>query len=81
MAGKQAEPANRFMQAAATYPIIIERAGKNWGAYAPDLPGCVAAADSPEETEALMREAIAFHLEGMEEDGEPWPMPGSHTAA
>ena len=65
------------MQAARTYPIIVEPAGENWAAFAPDLPGCVAAADTREETEQLMREAIAFHLEGLEQDNEEWPVPGS----
>jgi predicted RNase H-like HicB family nuclease len=69
-----------YVDAAAAYPIVAHRAGDNWAAFAPDLPGCVAAADTREATEQLMREAIAFHLEGMDEDGETWPVPGKRTA-
>lgn len=57
------------------YLIIIENAGTNYSAYCPDLPGCVATGDTIEETKQNMREAIAFHLEGMIEDGEPIPQP------
>ncbi|WP_026816350.1 type II toxin-antitoxin system HicB family antitoxin [Arenimonas composti] len=57
------------------YAIIIEKAGDNWSAYAPDLPGCVAAGDTVEETRELMREAIEMHLAGMREDGDPIPPP------
>ena len=57
------------------YAIVIERApgGGNYSAYAPDLPGCVATADTLEEIKRLMREGIEFHLEGMREDGDPIP--------
>jgi predicted RNase H-like HicB family nuclease len=58
------------------YAIVIEhRPGSNYSAYAPDLPGCVATADTLEEIRRLMREGIAFHLEGMREDGVPIPEP------
>jgi predicted RNase H-like HicB family nuclease len=63
------------------YLIVIEGEGRTYGAYAPDLPGCVAAADSLEECERLMREAIVFHLEGMREDGEAIPPPTIAAAA
>lgn len=59
------------------YAVIYERGDRNWSAYVPDLPGCVAAAHSREETEQLIREAIAFHIEGMLEDGDPIPEPSS----
>ena len=49
--------------------IIVEEAGENFSAYAPDLPGCVATAETREETERNMYEAIQMHLEGMREDG------------
>jgi predicted RNase H-like HicB family nuclease len=52
---------------------IIERGPGNFSAYAPDLPGCVAAADTEEETIALMREALALHIEDMLERGESIP--------
>jgi predicted RNase H-like HicB family nuclease len=57
------------------YTIVIEKADGNFSAYVPDLPGCVAAGDTIEETEALMREAIELHLEGMIEDGIAIPRP------
>jgi len=58
------------------YAIVIEAAGDNYSAYAPDLPGCVATGKTPAETETAIREAIGFHLEGMRQDGTPIP-PGS----
>jgi predicted RNase H-like HicB family nuclease len=57
------------------YTVILERGPKNWSAYVPDLPGCVAAAKTREETETLIREAIELHLELMREDGDPIPAP------
>ena len=59
------------------YTVIIEKAGDNYSAYVPDLPGCVAAADTPEEVLELMQEAIEFHLEGLRRDGDPVPPPQS----
>ncbi len=57
------------------YAVVIEKAGNNYGAYVPDLPGCVATGDTIEETEAEIRSAIEFHLDGMVEDGLPIPPP------
>lgn len=57
-----------------TYVVIFEK-GNNWSAYVPDLPGCVAAGDTLEETEQLIREAIEFHIEGLRLDNEPIPEP------
>lgn len=57
------------------YLVIFEQGEESWGAYVPDLPGCVAAGPTREEVERLMREAIPFHLEGMREVGEPIPAP------
>ena len=57
------------------YSIIIERGPNNFSAYAPDFPGCVAAADTHEETIALMKEAMEMHIEDMRERGEPIPQP------
>ena len=57
------------------YNIIIEHGPKNYSAYAPDFPGCVAAADTEAETIALMKEALAMHIEDMRERGEPIPPP------
>ena len=55
------------------YAIVIERTDNNFSAYVPDLPGCVATGATVAETEAAIREAIAFHIEGMQEDGLPIP--------
>jgi predicted RNase H-like HicB family nuclease len=55
--------------------IIIEKGQENYGAYSPDIPGCVAVGDTLEETEQNMREAIKLHLQGMIEDHEPIPTP------
>ena len=62
------------------YLIILEPTETGYSAYSPDLDGCVAAGDDREETIALMREAIAFHLEGMAAAGEPVPIPLSEPA-
>ena len=59
------------------YAIVIERANNNYAAYVPDLPGCVAAGFTIEETEQQIREAIDLHLRGMREDGLPIPEPSS----
>jgi len=61
------------------YAIVIERAGKNYSAYIPDLPGCVATGETREEVESQIREAVQFHLEGMREDGEAIPEPSSQV--
>lgn len=61
------------------YVVILEEGSKSWGAYVPDLPGCVAAGETREEALHMIREAIEFHLEGMKEDGEPIPEPHSHS--
>lgn len=53
--------------------IIIENAGRNFSAYSPDLPGCVATGATREATERNMYEAIQLHLEGLREDGQPIP--------
>jgi len=61
------------------YAIVIEQAPANFAAYVPDLPGCVATGATREETETLIREAIEFHLEGLREDGQPFPPPNSQV--
>jgi predicted RNase H-like HicB family nuclease len=61
------------------YAIVIEKAATNFSAYVPDLPGCVATADSVAAVEQEIRDAIAFHLEGLREDGLPLPMPTSRV--
>ena len=60
------------------YAVICETGpGGGYSAYVPDLPGCVAAADTLEETRALIEEAIEFHIEGMRLHGETVPTPSS----
>jgi predicted RNase H-like HicB family nuclease len=61
------------------YLIIIERGSRNYSAYAPDLPGCIATGKTLEDVKGNMREAIAMHVQGMVEDQEPIPTP--HTTA
>lgn len=55
--------------------VVIEKTDKNYGAYVPDLPGCVAAAETQTEVRKLIREAIEFHLEGLREERDPIPKP------
>jgi predicted RNase H-like HicB family nuclease/predicted RNA binding protein YcfA (HicA-like mRNA interferase family) len=55
------------------FAIVIEKSKNGFGAYVPDLPGCIAAGETIGETETLIKEAISFHLEGMREDGQPVP--------
>ncbi len=60
------------------YTAIIEKEpNTDWGAYVPDLPGCVAVGATREEVERLIGEAIELHLREMQEDGEPIPQPNS----
>ena len=54
-----------------SYAVLIEKSANNYGAWAPDLPGCITTGPTVEETLANMREAIEFHLEGMREDRRP----------
>ena len=51
------------------YAIVIEKAGGNYSAYVPDLPGCVATAKTVQQVRREIRKAIEFHLEGLREDG------------
>jgi len=57
------------------YAVVIEKAGDNYSAYVPDLPGCIATGDTPEQTEREIRAAIRFHLEGLVENNLPTPKP------
>ena len=57
------------------YAIVVEPALNSFSAYVPDLPGCIAAAETREEVIQLIHEAIEFHLEGLREDGQPIPAP------
>jgi predicted RNase H-like HicB family nuclease len=62
------------------YLIILEKTSTGYSAYSPDLPGCVSAGDTAEETEANMREAIEFHIEGMLQEGLSIPAPQSRAS-
>ena len=57
------------------YVVVIEKAPENYGAYVPDLPGCVSVGDTFAEMLSMIEEAIEFHLDGIREDGEPIPPP------
>lgn len=61
------------------YAIVIEKGEGNYGAYVPDLPGCVATGATIEEAQREIQEAIEFHLEGMRADGLPIPEPSSRV--
>jgi predicted RNase H-like HicB family nuclease len=55
------------------YAVVIEYAGQNYSAYVPDLPGCVATGATVEEVTREIRDAMAFHLDGLRADGLPIP--------
>jgi predicted RNase H-like HicB family nuclease len=59
------------------YAVIVEEGENSFGAYVPDLPGCVAVAATKGEVLELIQEAVAFHIEGLREDGQPIPEPSS----
>jgi predicted RNase H-like HicB family nuclease len=57
------------------YAVVIERAGQNFSAYAPDLPGCLTVGDTIEETERNIQEAIALHVDALRQHGDSVPPP------
>jgi predicted RNase H-like HicB family nuclease len=59
------------------YAVVIEKAGDNFSAYVPDLPGCIATGETIAAVEQEIRDAIRFHLEGLEADGLPAPAPSA----
>jgi len=59
------------------YVVIIEQGDTSFGAYVPDLPGCVAVGESRDEAMELIREAIEMHIESLRENDEPVPPPHS----
>jgi predicted RNase H-like HicB family nuclease len=61
------------------YAVVIEKAGDNFSAYVPDLPGCIATGSTPGDTEQSIREAIEFHLQGLRDDGVEIPAPSSRV--
>ncbi len=61
------------------YLVIVEKSANGFGAYVPDLPGCVAAAKSRDDVVALIQEAIEFHIDGLKKSGDPVPKPKSQS--
>ena len=61
------------------YLVVIEGEGDSFSAYAPDLPGCVAAGDTADEVRQLMHEAIPQHIDSLRSHGEPVPPPHSQV--
>ncbi len=59
------------------YMVVIEKGPTSYGAHVPDLPGCIAVGQSYEEVLNLIREAVAFHIEGLQEQGLSIPQPSS----
>jgi predicted RNase H-like HicB family nuclease len=59
------------------YAVVIEKTARNYSAYVPDLPGCVATGATVAEVETALREAINLHIAGLIEDGDPVPAPTS----
>jgi predicted RNase H-like HicB family nuclease len=59
------------------YLVVVEEGPSSFGAYVPDLPGCVAAGETRQEALALIRDAIEFHIEGLKETGQSIPKPSS----
>ena len=57
------------------YVVIYEKGNNSYGAYVPDLPGCITVGETLEETQTLIQEAIEFHIEGLQEDGDDVPQP------
>ncbi len=61
------------------YMVVLEQGPSSFGAYVPDLPGCIAVGESEQEALNLIQEAIEFHLEGLKEGGKPVPVPHSSS--
>lgn len=59
------------------YAVIVEPSGNGFGAYAPDIPGCVAVGETIEETLVFMKDALEAHLRMMRDDGDPIPEPST----
>ncbi len=61
------------------YLVVVEKGAKSYGAYVPDLPGCVAVGESRREVMKLIREGIALHIQALRDAGEPVPPPASES--
>lgn len=57
------------------YAVVIEKTETSFGAYVPDLPGCVAVGETRDEVVKLIQAAIELHIESLKEDGQPIPLP------
>ena len=62
------------------YTIVLEKGESSFGAFVPDLPGCIAAGETPQETLQLIKEAIEFHIEGLKADKQEIPPPQCNIA-
>ena len=62
------------------YMVVLEKGESSYGAFVPDLPGCIAVGENREETLRLIEEAVAFHVEGLRADGLPVPPPQCDVA-
>ena len=61
------------------YMVVVEQGPDSFGAYVPDLPGCIAVGKSEQEVLKLIQEAIEFHLEGLKDEGASVPQPNSYS--
>jgi predicted RNase H-like HicB family nuclease len=61
------------------YLVVIEKGSSSYGAYVPDLPGCIAVGETRDEVTRLIHEAMEFHIEGLIEDGQSVPLPASQA--
>jgi predicted RNase H-like HicB family nuclease len=81
-AGKQLPASRMERNDMREYVVIYERGDdgeENWGAYVPDLPGCISTGDTLEEVRGNIREAMQLHLEGLEAEGLPVPEPSTQV--
>jgi predicted RNase H-like HicB family nuclease len=62
------------------YLIVVEQTDTGFSAYWPDLPGCVSVGATKAEVEKNTHETIAFHLDGLREEGQPIPEPQRYSA-
>lgn len=61
------------------YMVVVEKGKTGYGAHVPDLPGCIAVGDTRDEVLELIKEAIEFHIEGLQQAGEKVPLPSSES--
>jgi len=61
------------------YLVVVEKGETSYGAYVPDLPGCVAVGETRREVLKLIREAIELHIDALREQGDPVPPPTSKS--